>query len=336
MPFKRRTACRQRQEVVDRSGVLPPWIPPSSAKLRARVAKPATAVAVRAAPAAKSVSASQAPGGFPLGAWAFDTPPQPCAATLRFRRRMYRSDLKARDKGGAIVAVAAIHAALLFAFLHLSGRIDLTDPESAIRIFDLSEEPPPPPEPPPPQAQAQKQKPKEKEGGSAPKNIRSEATPVVAPKPKIEIPTPPKIATSETPREGTAPTQGASDVRGPGTGAGGIGTGTGSGTGGNGPGGGGDGGAAFPPRLVTPVLRGKDFQRDLLDQWPRGAEIFLRFRVDARGYVSECIIDRKSGVAAIDSEICNLAHQRLRFRPALNRAGQPVAGWFGYRQTAPR
>ena len=248
---------------------------------------------------------------------------------------MYRSDLEARHKGGAIAAVAAVHAALLFVLLHINGRIDLADPQSALRVFDLSEAPPPEP-PPPPQQRQQQQKPKQKEDGSAPKNIRSEATPVVAPTPKIEIPVPPKIATSETPRQGADPTQGASDVRGPGTGAGGTGTGTGSGSGGNGPGGGGDGGAAFPPRLVTPVLRGRDFQRDLLEQWPRGSEIFLRLKVDARGFVSECIIDRRSGVAAIDAEICNLAHQRLRFRPALNRSGQAVAGWFGYRQTAPR
>ena len=60
-----------------------------------------------------------------------------------------------------------------------------------------------------------------------------------------------QIAASRTPRQGTAPTQGASDVRGPGTGAGGAGTGTGSGSGGNGPGGGGDNGVAEPPHLVT-------------------------------------------------------------------------------------
>ena len=48
--------------------------------------------------------------------------------------------------------------------------------------------------------QQQQPKPKEKEGGSAPKNIKSEATPVVAPKPKIVTPPVQKIAASETPR----------------------------------------------------------------------------------------------------------------------------------------
>ena len=247
---------------------------------------------------------------------------------------MYRSDLKATDRGGAIAGVIAIHAALLFALLHLSGRIDLTDPQSVMRVFDVTEVPPPAP-PPPPQQQ-QRAKSKEPEGGSSPENIQSQATPVVAPKPRIETPPVQRIATSETPRQGADPTQGASNVRGPGTGAGGIGTGIGSGSGGSGTGGGGDGGVAEPPHLVSPVLRGRDIPRDLLDQWPSRATVFLRLRVDARGYVSECTVDRGTGVAAIDSALCNLAHDRLRFRPAFNRAGQPIAGWFGYAQPAPR
>jgi protein TonB len=246
---------------------------------------------------------------------------------------MYRSDLKTRDKGGAIAMVAAIHAALLFAFLNLSGKIDLVDPQSALKMFDINLAKPPPPPPPPPQRQA---RPKEKEGGSAPKNIKSEATPVVAPKPRIETMPVQQIAAAEIPRQGTAPTQGASDVRGPGTGAGGTGSGTGSGTGGNGPGGGGDGGVADPPHLVTPVLRGRDFSRDLIERWPGRATVFMRLRVDARGFVSECTVDRGTGVTTIDSQLCNIVHDRLRFRPAVNRSGQAVAGWFGYAQPAPR
>jgi periplasmic protein TonB len=246
----------------------------------------------------------------------------------------YRSNLNNRDKSGAIVAVVAVHAALLFALLHISGRFDLATPQSVLRVFDINTPPPPPP-PPPPQ-QRQQPKPKEKEGGSAPKNIKSQATPVAAPPPKIPPPPVEQIAASQTPRQGTAPTQGASNVRGPGTGAGGVGTGTGSGAGGNGPGGGGDSGVAEPPHLVTPVLLGRDFPRETLQQWPRGATVFVRLRVDARGYVSECTIDRGTGQPQIDNMLCNLVHERLRFRPALNRSGQGVAGWFGYAQPAPR
>jgi protein TonB len=247
---------------------------------------------------------------------------------------MYRSDLNTRDKSGAIALVVGIHAALLFALLHMSGKLSFADTRSALKLFDVTEAPPPPPPPPP--AQRQKQKPKEKEGGSAPKNIKSEATPVVAPKPRIEMPPVQKIATAEIPRQGTAPTQGASNVRGPGTGAGGTGTGTGSGTGGNGPGGGGDGGVADPPHLISPVLTGRDLPRDLLQQWPLGVPVFLRLRVDPQGYVSECNVLRGTGNPTIDNTMCNIAHDRLRFRPAVNRSGQAVAGWFGYAQRPPR
>jgi protein TonB len=84
------------------------------------------------------------------------------------------------------------------------------------------------------------------------------------------------------------------------------------------------------------VLRGRDIPSDVLDQWPRGATVFMRLRIDAQGYVSECTVDRGTGLAVIDLTICNLAHERLRFRPATNRYGQAVAGWAGYAQPAPR
>ena len=60
---------------------------------------------------------------------------------------MYRSDLGAKDKGGAIAAVIAIHAALLFAFLNLSGKMDVAGPQSVLSVFDISPEKPPPPPP---------------------------------------------------------------------------------------------------------------------------------------------------------------------------------------------
>jgi protein TonB len=236
----------------------------------------------------------------------------------------YRTDINARDKGGAIAAVIVIHALLLFVLLNLSGTIDVRDAQTALSVVNLASPPPPP--------AAQEPKPKPKEGGSAPKNIRSEATPVVAPKPKIETPPVQKIAASETPRQKNAPTQGASNAAGPGTGAGGNGNGSGSGNGT----GSGDNGVAEPPHLATAVLSGRDIPRDLLDRWPGRATVFMRLRIDARGYVEECTVDRGTGVPSIDTALCNIAHDRLRYRPALNRSGQAVAGWAGYAQPAPR
>ncbi|MEO8453598.1 MAG: hypothetical protein ABI454_00415, partial [Sphingomicrobium sp.] len=105
---------------------------------------------------------------------------------------MYRAHLGTKDRGGAIAAVIAIHAVLLLAFLRMSGTIDLGETQRVLRVFDVNALKPPPP-PPPPQ-QLPRPRPREKEGGAAPKNIKSEATPVVAPKPRIETPPIQKIA----------------------------------------------------------------------------------------------------------------------------------------------
>lgn len=248
---------------------------------------------------------------------------------------MYRSDLKIRDKSGAIAAVMAIHAALLFVFLHLSGRVDFADPQSVLRTFDIREVPPPSILPDPPKTD-EVQKPKEQEGAASAENIKSQATPVVAPKPRIELPVPVPVTPSATPNEGAAPTQGAAPVAGPGTGAGGSGMGTGAGGAGSGSGGGGSGIAATRARLAVPPLRGRDFPRQMLDAWPRGVTIWMRIRVDANGGVLQCVVDRGTGNPAFDSDVCAIVQRRLRYYPGLNQNGQRVADWAGYRQEPPR
>lgn len=238
---------------------------------------------------------------------------------------MYRTDLNNRDKGGAMLGVVAIHAGLAFALLHLSGTIDVTHPERALEVFDLTDVKPPPPPPPPPQ-QAQKPKPKEKEGG-APANIKSEATPVVAPKPRIELPVTPPIAVTETPRQGAAPTQGAAAVRGPGTGAGGTGTGTGTGSG---AGAGGGGGEGTRPTMVRGIV-GRDYPPQIRRRWPRGGAIFLRLWIEPNGRPSKCDVMRSYGDPVADQWTCSLIMERGMFRPGTKR-GQPVADWYGYVQ----
>src|SRR5918993_1174634 len=238
---------------------------------------------------------------------------------------MYRTDLNNRDKGGAMLGVVAIHAGLAFALLHMSGTIDVGHPERALEVFDLTDIKPPPPPPPPPQ-QVQKPKPKDEEGGS-PTNIKSEATPVVAPKPRIELPVTPPIAVTETPRQGAAPTQGMA-VPGTGTGAGGTGTGTGTGSG---AGAGGGGGEAAPPTIVRGIV-GRDYPPQIQRRWPRGGAIFLRLRIEPNGRPSQCDVMRSYGDAVADQWTCSLIMERGIFRPATNQRGQPIAAWYGYVQ----
>jgi protein TonB len=244
---------------------------------------------------------------------------------------MYRLTLDKKDKGGAIAAVVAIHAALLFALLHLSGTVDLADPQRVLQVINVREVTEPPPPPPQPK-QAQKAKAKEKEGGAAPKNIKSEATPVVAPKPPTLLPLPPTIAVSETPREGVARTQGASDVRGPGTGAGGVGTGTGSGAGGNGPGGGGDGGIATRAQPLTRGPRSHDYPPRLRRILASGRSPFVKFTIQPNGRIANCRAYESSGDPELDNATCLLVTRGLVYRPALNRRGEAVASEAFYRQ----
>ncbi|HUE80059.1 MAG TPA: energy transducer TonB [Sphingomicrobium sp.] len=240
---------------------------------------------------------------------------------------MYRTNLTSKDKSGAMAAVLAIHAGLAFALLQMSGQIDITDPQDALRVFDITEIVPPPPPPPPPQ-QAERPRPKEEEGGS-PANIKSEATPVVAPKPVIQIPVPPTIAVTETPRQGAAPTQGASDVRGPGTGAGGTGTGTGTGSG---AGSGGGGGIATRAQKLSPSLSMRDYPLHLRRRFPRGAGVLVTFTVLTNGRVTDCKVYQSSGDAEVDNMTCALVTSRFVYRPAFNRRGEPVVSQAGYRQ----
>ena len=246
---------------------------------------------------------------------------------------MYRSDLKPRDKSGAIAAVIAIHAVLLFMLLHLSGKIDLADPQSVMRVFDVNEVPPPPPptlEPPKPAQETQK--PKEQEGAASAKNVKSQATPVVAPKPPIELPIPLPVTPSKTPNEGAAPTQGASTVPGPATGAGGTGTGTGSGEAGSGTGGGGDGGVATRAQPITRGPRGRDFPSHLRRLLASGYSPWVKFTIEPSGRLSNCRVYQSSGNAELDNATCALITRGLVYRPATNRRGEPVASEGIYRQ----
>ena len=232
-----------------------------------------------------------------------------------------------------MAAVVAIHAALLFAFLHLSGKINLADPQSALRVFDISEVPPPtPPETAPPRVANETKKPKEQEGAASAKNVKSQATPVVAPKPPIELPIPLPINASKTPNEGVAPTQGASNVAGPGTGAGGTGTGTGSGGAGTGTGGGGDGGIATRAQPITRGPRGRDFPPHLRRFLSSGYVPWVKFTIEPSGRLSNCRVYQSSGNAELDSATCMLVTRGLVYRPATNRRGEPVASEGIYRQ----
>lgn len=240
---------------------------------------------------------------------------------------MYQSTLHPRKRGLTLAAIILAHVAAIYAALTMTGVVPAITTDDLTQLIDISD----PPLPPAVEIELPDDAMPEKEGAASAKNIESQATPVAAPKPRIDLPVPPPMPVTETPKEGSDPTQGASDVVGPGTGAGGVGTGTGSGGSGSGTGGGGSG-QGTRPVLATPGLTIRDFPPEMARRLPRNGAVFTILRVGPDGRVTECRIGRSSGDRAVDDWTCNLIVSRLRFNPARDGNGRPIADFYGYAQ----
>lgn len=242
---------------------------------------------------------------------------------------MQRSWVTSKDRAGALAAVLLVHAAIFAALLTLGQGTSLVrgDRSRPIDLFEISPEPPPP-EP----VRVETSKARQDEGAAAPPACKAEATPVAAPKPRVDVRPKSPVVAAEMPGKGAAPSQGAAPVDGPGTGAGGQGSGTGSGSGGSGTGGGGDGGSAERPALVSRALTQRDYGSAARRSWPQGGRVLVSFDVQLNGRATDCRVVQSSGVPSIDAETCRLVTSKLRFRPARDRQGNAVVERYGYLQ----
>lgn len=226
----------------------------------------------------------------------------------------YRGTAERHDQAKAIVAVVAVHAAL--AFIIFSG-LDIHNVRQAVEqmtTIAISQPPPPPPIRPPkpaPRPQAMKKP----EGAEA---KHAKPTPVVAPPPKLPVPSPIPAAKVE----GT----GASSSSGAAT----AGNGTGAGASGSGAGGGGaaDYSRFTPARLVRNLSRG-DYRALAAGRMPAGRAM-VSIRVEPTGQPSNCRVLRSSGDPYVDSGLCPLITNRLRFLPALDDNGRPIPFQLDY------
>lgn len=251
---------------------------------------------------------------------------------------MYHPVPTLRERAVPLVAVLLIHVGIGYALLNLTGAGAELARRSDLEIFDvILPAPPPPPPPPPPiveqQPAAEQARAREKQGAASPKNIKSKATPVVAPKPRVQVPTKSAVVAATTPGAGANATSGASDARGPGTGAGGTGNGTGSGGSGDGIGGGGRGGPPSRPTVIeSSKLNSSDYPLGAIRAWPRGARVDVAVRVQLDGRGTDCKVNRSSGNRGIDADTCRLVMAKVRFNPARDERGRPYVDWYGYRQ----
>ena len=229
-----------------------------------------------------------------------------------------------RDRIRSAMLATAINGLIGYGILTGLGVHNIPRPDEALKLFTLSDQPPPPPAvvPPPPEpAKAETHKPKDPEGAAAPPAKQNTPSEVAAP--KTRLPPPPPIQAAPVAGRGTAPKSGAAIIDGPGTGRGGIGNGTGSGLSGDGSGGGGGGGAAEPV-LLSGGISGNDYPKDALVVRAQGTVVFS-FTITLDGRLTDCRITESSGNRLLDQATCRIATQRYRFRPARNRAGQPVS-----------
>jgi len=202
----------------------------------------------------------------------------------------------------ALVATAAIGA------LIVSGlNVDIVSQAvESLKTFNLAQPPPPPPVAPPPTPRPE---PLMKKAAGAPAK-RAEPSPIVAPPPKIPAPSP--LPAANVAGTGSASTSG----------AGTSGSGTGAGGSGYGPGGGGTG--AYTPARKLTKIPDREYRRFAATGLPYG-NVAIGIRVNPDGSVSNCRVVRSSGNPSADALMCQLTVEYVRFSPARDPSGRPVA-----------
>ncbi|MFC0588575.1 energy transducer TonB [Novosphingobium aquiterrae] len=225
-----------------------------------------------------------------------------------------------RVKIGVAIGVVLLQVAVVL------GLIRAFAPDFAAKAVDavvstftvtVTTPPPKPPEPP-----------REEKMSGASGEIGKKAVPreTKAPVPKIPIAKSPAPKAAST---GSADTSGAKD-RGTGTGAGGTGSGTGSGAGGNGDGG---GAASKAVHISGQLNSARDFPIPAGGREARiGKSVIIALTVSPSGRATACKVYRPSGLPDTDAATCRLAMDKLRFKPAMNSAGEPVTSTFYWQQ----
>jgi protein TonB len=218
-----------------------------------------------------------------------------------------------------VAAIVLAHLAALYGLARaLAPDITAAVTQSVVSAFAV----PAPPAPPPPENPSEPD-----QGAQGAAGREAVAKPVASPPPRLpakrEPPAPRAASTGAASLSGAA-------AAGEGTGAAGSGTGTGSGNGGTGRG----GGAATKPVLVSGRI---DNARDFPvppggREARRGTQVVVRVTVGTDGRARDCSIYRASPDTEADRITCQLVESRLRFRPATDAAGNPVAAPFYWRQ----
>ncbi|MEE4537847.1 MAG: hypothetical protein V2J51_05060 [Erythrobacter sp.] len=241
-----------------------------------------------------------------------------CGTHTMPKRQRHYPGKPAGPRWGLILAIVVAHVAALYGLSRaLAPDFTAGIEREVVSAFTLDA--PELPEPPPPSA------PPEPDAGAAgapgedavPRPVTAPAAPI-RPSPQ---PRPPVSAT------GTATRSGAREA-GEGTGAGGEGLGTGSGASGSGRG----SGIVLRPSVRSGRIdAARDFPVPAGGRETRfGRSVTVVFTVTPQGRARDCSVARTDVDAATTERACPLVTERIRFNPARNAAGEPVAARYGY------
>jgi len=178
-----------------------------------------------------------------------------------------------------------------------------------LQAFDITLPKPPPPETPKPKVQRAK---KPQGAPAAPR-----ASPIVAPKPEVQLPAKQVIAAAARAGTGASSSNGQGGI-GAGTGAGGSGAGLGS-------------GAGFTPAQKITKIPDREYRRLAAVSGIERGSVGIAIRVTPDGRATNCRVIRSSGSQSADALMCQLTEQYVLFRPALDPRGRPVAqdiNWY--------
>jgi protein TonB len=217
----------------------------------------------------------------------------------------YSGRVDGKGRASAIAGVALVHVAL--AAIILSGLNVDTVRRAIETVTTLDVIQPPKPTPPPPPHELVRTPKAPKESGQAGKH--AEPTPVVAPESKLPVPS--LIPAAKIAGAGNESSSGTA-ASGSGTGAGGTGLGSGG------------GGAGFTPARRISKIPDSAYRQLAATGIPSGS-VGVTIKVETDGNVSNCRIVRSSGDRAADSLMCNLTIRYVRFEPARDPNGRPVA-----------
>lgn len=203
-----------------------------------------------------------------------------------------------RDQSGnrvaAIIFVAVLLAALGYAFVTGLAYQFVKKAANKMQTFEVAPPPPPPPPdvPPPP----------------PPPEQPMTAPPVVSPPTIVPVPAPPvQIQTVTTPPPAINLTPVAAPPAPP-----------------------------APPRVNKAAgLRGNPAQYFGPDEYPSAAlragaqgRVVAKLTVGTNGRVTDCVVETSSGNRDLDDTTCRIAKSRVRFTPAQDQNGNPIASSY--------